>query len=171
MKKFLLLSLGYILASISVLAEEVVTNTISVTFSEFIAGSQYADNEKHEMGGGLTIYTTDCHFTTELRIYSSTTYNGFVVSDPLPGVITSMSFNAGYNKEEKLNVYGSTDGYEWTLVGKITTATTSYKDYTLIFSKGNYTRFKLDVAGENQIRIAKMSVTYKVPDSYVASPS
>ena len=171
MKKFLLLSLGYILASISVLAEEVVTNTISVTFSEFIAGSQYADNEKHEMGGGLTIYTTDCHFTTELRIYSSTTYNGFVVSDPLPGVITSMSFNAGYNKEEELNVYGSTDGYEWTLVGKITTATTSYKDYTLIFSKGNYTRFKLDVAGENQIRIAKMSVTYKVPDSYVASPS
>lgn len=171
MKKFLLLSLGYILASISVLAEEVVKNTISVTFSEFIAGSQYADNEKHEMGGGLTIYTTDCHFTTELRIYSSTTYNGFVVSDPLPGVITSMSFNAGYNKEEELNVYGSTDGYEWTLVGKITTATTSYKDYTLIFSKGNYTRFKLDVAGENQIRIAKMSVTYKVPDSYVASPS
>ena len=171
MKKFLLLSLGYILASISVLAEEVVTNTISVTFSEFIAGSQYADNEKHEMGGGLTIYTTDCHFTTELRIYSSTTYNGFVVSDPLPGVITSMSFNAGYNKEEELNVYGSTDGYEWTLVGKITTATTSYKDYTLIFSKGNYTRFKLDVAGENQIRIAKMSVAYKVPDSYVASPS
>lgn len=140
------------------LAED--TKTVNVIFSNFAEGAQYADNEKHDLGEGLVIYTTDCHFTTELRIYSSTTYNGYVVSDPLPGAITQMTFNMGY-KLDKLEVYGSNDGENWILVKEIETYLPSYWDYSCEFpSGGGYTRFKLDVKGGNQIRIKSMSVTF-----------
>lgn len=143
------------MAVFAVQAEEVTKN---VTFSDYTAGIQYAKNEKHDLGDGLVIYTTDCYFTTQLRIYSSATNNGYVVSDALPGNITKMTFNAGNNKDNLL-VYGSNDGTTWTKVGSVATTTTSYKDYELSFT-GSYNRFKLDVEGANQIRVAKLSVTY-----------
>lgn len=155
MKKFLLSILCCLLAVVNGYAEEV---TKSVTFSSYTAGTQYAQNEKHDLGDGLVIYTTNCHFTTQLRIYSSGTYNGFVVSDALPGTITKMTFNAG-NKVDVLQVYGSNDGNTWTLVGEVSVTSTAYKDYSLTFT-GNYSRFKLDVKGANQIRLQSMSVTY-----------
>ena len=142
------------MALTSVQAEEV---TKSVTFSNYTAGTQYANNEKHDLGDGLVIYTTKCHFTSELRIYSSSTNNGYVVSDALPGTITKMTFNAG-NKADNLLVYGSNDGASWTKVGSITVKST-YADYTLNFT-GEYKCFKLDVEGTNQIRLKSMSVTY-----------
>ena len=148
--------------AVEVLAEN--TKTISVTFADFPAGSSYAENEKHDLGEGLVIYTTKCLFTTELRIYSSSTYNGYVVSDPLPGAITSISFRMGY-KKDILNVFGSTDKENWVLVEEIETTSTSYENYTVDFSATNYTCFKLDVEGENQIRIKSMSVTYVANNS------
>ena len=135
------------------------TKTIDVTFSNYTAGTQYAKNEAHVINESLTIYTTECHFTTELRIYSSSTHNGYAVSNELPGAITQMTFNAG-NKKDVLNVYGSTDGSSWELVEGITTST-NYTDYSLDFpTNSSYTYFKLDVEGNQQIRIKKMSVTY-----------
>lgn len=136
------------------------TETINVTFSGYPSGSQYAKNEKHDLGGGLVIYTTLCHFTEQLRIYSSSTYNGYVVSDPLSGSITRMSFRMGH-KKDILNIYGSTDKENWTLIKGIETTSTSYMDYVLDFPVGKgYTCFKLDVKGDQQIRIESMSVTY-----------
>ena len=155
MKKILLSIFAVMLAVFSVQAEEV---TKSVTFSNYTAGTQYANNEKHDLGDGLVIYTTECHFTSELRIYSSSTHNGYVVSDALPGIITKMTFNAG-NKVDNLDIYGSNDGATWTKVGQVNVTSTSYKDYSFTFS-GSYTRFKLDVAGANQVRLKSMSVTY-----------
>ena len=155
MKKFLLSIFAVMLAVFSVQAEEV---TKSVTFSSYTAGTQYAKNEKHDLGDGLVIYTTECHFTSELRIYSSSTHNGYVVSDALPGIITKMTFNAG-NKADKLDIYGSNDGATWTKVGQVSVTSTSYKDYSFNFS-GSYTRFKIDVNGTNQVRLKSMSVTY-----------
>ena len=155
MKKFLLSIFAVMLAVFSVQAEEV---TKSVTFSNYTAGTQYAVNERHDLGDGLVIYTTECHFTSELRIYSSSTHNGYVVSDALPGTITKMTFNAG-NKVDNLDIYGSNDGATWTKVGQVNVTSTSYKDYSFTFS-GSYTRFKLDVAGANQVRLKSMSVTY-----------
>ena len=153
----LLIVMSCMLMATRVVAES--TETISVTFKNFPAGSSFAKNEEHDLGGGLVIYTTLCHFTEQLRIYSSTTYNGYVISDSLPGPITRMSFKMGYEKDV-LNVYGSTDKENWTLVKGVET-TTSYEDYTLEFPSGKgYTCFKLDVKGENQIRIKSMSVTY-----------
>ena len=155
MKKFLLSIFCCLMAVFSVQAEEVTKN---VTFSDYTAGTQYAANEEHDLGDGLVIYTTECHFTTQLRIYSSSSHNGYVVSDALPGTITKMTFNAG-NKVDKLDIYGSNDGTIWNLVGQVSVTSTSYKDYSFDFS-GSYNRFKLDVNGDQQIRIAAMSVTY-----------
>ncbi len=161
MRAKLLIILSCLFVAVGVLAED--TKTISVTFTNFAAGKQYAENERHDLGYGLVVYTTLCHFTTNLRIYSSATNNGYVVSDPLPGAIVSISFSMGYNKDI-LNVYGSTDKENWTLVKGVET-TSPYKNYTLNFpSEKNYTCFKLDVKGDNQIRIESMSVTYACND-------
>ena len=136
------------------------TATITVNFSDYTAGVQYAKNEEHIIDEVLTLYTTLCHFTSELRIYSSSTNNGYVVSNKLPGNITGMTFNAG-NKVDKLDVYGSQNGTDWTLVGQVSVTSTSYKDYSLDFAGTQYQYFKLDVNGSNQIRLKSMSVTYK----------
>lgn len=175
LKSKLLFLLGFLFVVMGLQAQE--TKTISVTFSDFTPGSQYADNERHDLGNGLVIYTTDCYFTTELRIYSSTTNNGYVVSDPLPGRITQMSFNAAYasgDKKDKLNVYGSSDGNYWTLIKGVEVSTSSYGNYTSnISADKGYTSFKLDVAGDNQIRIKSMSITYIIDNSTttIASPT
>ena len=162
MKFRLLFVLSCLLMSTAMLAEN--KKTISVTISDFPAGIQYAKDEEHDLGDGLVIYTTLCHFTSELRIYSSATNNGFVVSDPLPGSIDKMTFSAAYASgytKDVLNLYGSADKKTWTLIGGIEVSSTSYKNHTLTFPKGeNYTCFKLDVKGNQQIRIESMSITY-----------
>jgi hypothetical protein len=161
MKQRVFSILSLMLLAIKLLAEGTET-TISVTFADFPKGASEAINERHDLGGGLVIYTTKCHFTSELRIYSSASNNGYVVSDPLPGYITSMSFNMGYNTDV-LNVYGGTDKTDWILIKEINVnqGKDKYGNYTLSFpANTNYTCFKLDVKGENQIRIKSMSVTY-----------
>lgn len=132
--------------------------SLDKVISNYAAGEQYAENEKHDLGDGFVIYTTQCHFTTELRIYSSSANNGFVVSDAFAGAITELRFNAG-NKKDVLCVYGSTDGKNWTLV-KEEAVNASYEDHTVTFG-GSYTRFKLDVKGTNQVRIKTIGVTYQ----------
>ena len=132
----------------------------SYTFSNFTAGTQYADNEVHKLDNDVTLTTTDCHFTSELRIYSSSTYNGYVVSNNLPGRIVSIGFNAG-NKVDAIDVFGSTNGTNWTKVGQVSVTSTSYKDYTLNFGATNYTYFKLDVAGSNQVRLKSITITWE----------
>lgn len=166
MKKKLLVILGCVFLITNVLAEN--TKTIDVTFSDFPKGALHADNEEHVLSEELTIYTTDCYFTSELRIYSNAN-NGFVTSNRLPGRITQMTFKAAYESlKDVLNVYGSNNGSDWELVDaiSITNNENSYKSYTApSFSENNYTYFKLDVAGYNQLRIKSMSVTYITDDN------
>ena len=126
------------------------------TFSEYEVGTQYAE-ETYELDDDVTINIKGCHINTQLRVYGG--QPGIVISEELPGRIVSMGFNMGY-KADNLVVSGSTDGTSWNEVGRIST-TTSYKDYTLDFEETNYTYFKLNVEGSNQIRIAKMSITYE----------
>jgi len=105
----------------------------------------------------VTVVTTQCHFTTQLRIYSSSSNNGYaVIQSTMP--ITKIAVNAG-NKTDTLNVYGSNDGgTTWTLIEGISVTSTSYKDYatTTAFS---YKWLKLDVAGTQQVRVASMTLT------------
>ena len=126
------------------------------TFSSYTAGTQYA-TEKHELSNYVTMDISNCHLTTQLRIYSSSNNNGYAIfTSKYP--IASISFNMGY-KVDTLNIYVSDNGTDWTLDGSVETTATSYKDYTYdLKTKSSY--IKLDVDGTSQIRIASMTVTF-----------
>lgn len=160
MKRKLFVILSCMLMTIGVWAEE--TKTINVTFSDYPKGTLYAANEEHVLSKELTIYTTACYFTSELRIYSNKN-NGYAISKPLPGAITQIAFKAAYvGMKDVLNVYGSNNGNDWELVDGISIASEvpTYNNYTASFANYNYTCFKLDVKGEFQINIQSMSITY-----------
>ncbi len=130
------------------------------TFADYTAGTQYAENEEHVLDEDVTLYTTQCHFTTELRVYSSETHNGFFVSNELPNFIQSLGFKLG-NKVDDVAIYGSNDGSNWNSVGTISVTSTSYNDYTIDFGENNYKYFKFDVVGTQQVRAKTMTITYK----------
>ena len=133
------------------------------TFSKYTAGTQYAENEEHVLDENTTIYTTDCHFTTELRIYSSSTYNGFAIIQST-NPITQIGVNAG-NKKDTLVIYGSNDnGTTWTEVATISVTSTSYNDYTAELG-GGYKWLKLDVKDSNQVRLESITLTTVISDN------
>ena len=108
----------------------------------------------------MTLVTNQCHFTTQLRVYSSSSHDGYFYSYALPLYIDSIAFNMGY-KVDNVNIYGSVDGDNWNLVGTIAVTSTNYGDYGLSFGSSNYNYFKFDVAGSQQIRVASMTMYYK----------
>ncbi len=129
------------------------------TFSNYPAGVQYAENEVHVLDEDVTLYTTQCHFTSQIRVYSSNSHNGFFYSSELPLYIESLTFYMGYN-DDVVNIYGSTDGSTWSLVGS-TPVSSSYSNCTINFGNNNFNYFKFDVAGSNQIRVTSMTINYK----------
>ena len=131
--------------------------TKTYVFSDYRAGTQYAENEEHQLDENVTIITTQSHFTSELRLYSSSTHNGYaIVQSTNP--ITQVDINAGY-KADELVIYGSNDdGTTWTEVATISITSTSYNDYTVELN-GSYNWIKLDVKGENQVRIKTLTLT------------
>lgn len=130
------------------------------TFANYAAGTQYAENEEHVLDNNVTIYTTQCHFTTQLRVYSSDSHNGYFQTNALPLYIESLGFNMG-NKVDSVAIYGSTNGLDWSRVGTIHVTQTTYNDYSISFGESNYNFFKFDVIGTQQIRVASMTITYK----------
>ena len=132
------------------------STTTKYTISNYSAGTQYAKDEEHVLDSNVTVVTTDCHFTSELRIYSSSTNNGYAIIKS-NNIITSIGVNAG-NKADTLVIYGSNDeGKTWTEIGKIS-VTSSYKDYECEFTTG-YKWLKLDVSGSNQVRLKSITLT------------
>ncbi len=129
------------------------------TFSDYDAGAQYAKDEAHKLSDTVTIVTNDCHFTTELRIYSSASNNGYaIIKSDAP--ITAIGFNAG-NNVDTLNVYGSNDeGETWTLIAGVSVTGTSYKDYSLDFDGKTYECLKLDVEGSKQVRLKTLTLKF-----------
>ncbi len=129
--------------------------TKTYTFSDYTAGTQYDADEVHKLDDYVTVTTTECHFTSELRIYSSSTHDGYAIIESTKN-ITSIVINAG-NKADTVNVYTSTDGKTWTLAQGVTT-TSSYSNYTVTFDTA--TKYiKLDVVGTQQVRIKYMTLT------------
>lgn len=137
--------------------EEGPANVVKYTFSNYKAGTQYAANEVHKLDDIVTVTTTEAHFTTELRLYSSSTHDGYAIISSTK-VIDAIILNAGY-KADTLNVYGSTDGKDWTLI-KGVAVTGTYTDYTVKITDSAYTYLKLDVAGTQQVRIKYMTLTF-----------
>lgn len=129
-------------------------------FNNYPRGEQYAQEEVHVLDNDVTVITTECYFNQQLRVYSNTAHDGFFYTNGLPLYIDSLAFNMGYNVDN-VNIYGSTDGNIWTLVGSISVTSTSYANYGLSFGSNNYNYFKFDVAGDQQIRVASMTIFYK----------
>ncbi len=150
--------LFFILAALLLVGvNSVYGETVKYTFSSYTAGTQYAIDEVHALDDILTVTTTKCHFTTQLRIYSSDSNDGYAVFSSTKD-IESIVINAGY-KKDNLNVYTSTDGSSWTLAKTVSVTSTGYNDYTVTFASA--TKYiKLDVAGTNQVRIQYITVTY-----------
>lgn len=153
---------------------ETVEKTINVVFSDYTAGVQNAINEKHNLGDGLVIYTNNCWFTDQLRIYSNPTM-GYVVSEPLLGTLTNVTLNAAAsdkNSTGKFEVYGSVDGSSWDLIKVVSFNSTSYANYRITFSKElNYKCFKIGIASTSygaNLRLKSMSVTFleEIVDTY-----
>lgn len=127
--------------------------------ADYTAGVQYAVDEAHVVNDTLTIYTTQMHWTTQLRVYSSTEHNGFFYSNRLPAAIKSIEFEAG-NKKDVLVVYGSNDGATWTEAAKVEVPSTSYTSGLVADLTGTaYNYFKVDVEGNQQIRIRNLIIT------------
>ena len=135
------------------------------TFSNYPAGTQYAKNEEHVLDDNTIMVTSDAHFTTELRLYSSSTNNAFaIIKSANP--ITKIAVNAG-NKADTLVIYGSNDeGATWTEITTIDVTSTSYTNYTKELG-GEYYWIKLDVKGSNQVRIKSMTLTTMVTSGAV----
>lgn len=129
------------------------------TMSDYTAGTQYAEGEEHVLDEVVTVTTTQCHFTTQLRIYSSSTHNGFAIiqaTTPIKGLTVNAK---GDKAADTLNVYGSADGETWSSdpVATISVTSTSYNDYSVTLGTG-YQYLKLDVAGANQVRVASFGL-------------
>ncbi len=127
--------------------------------ADYTAGVQYAVDEAHVVNDTLTIYTTQMHWTTQLRVYSSSEHNGYFYSNKLPAAIKSIEFTAG-NKVDVLVVYGSNDGATWTEAAKVEVSSTSYTSGLVADLTGTaYNYFKVDVEGNQQIRISNLIIT------------
>ncbi|MBR6629727.1 MAG: hypothetical protein IKL03_07230 [Bacteroidaceae bacterium] len=127
--------------------------------ADYTAGTQYAIDEAHVVNDTLTIYTTQMHWTNQLRVYSSSEHNGFFYSNKLPAAIKSIEFTAG-NKVDVLVVYGSNDGATWTEVAKVEVPSTKYTSGLVADLTGTaYNYFKVDVEGNQQVRISNLIIT------------
>ena len=100
--------------------------------------------------------TYECHFTTQLRVYEGEHDAKAVVCSA--NVISGLTVNAGH-KNADLEVYGSTDGENWTLIDTVSVIPT-YLDYEVaIDAADGYTYLKFDAVSA-QVRIPSMSLTF-----------
>ena len=136
-------------------------------FSDYDEGVQYAVDEPHVINESLTLYTTQCHFTTQLRVYDSNEHDGYFYSSILLGNIKSIAFNAG-NNAGTVEVYGGVDGQDWALVESFQTKS-AYADYEVNFANVTYNCFKVEVTGGKQVRFQSLVLT--LDENKVASPT
>lgn len=131
------------------------TVTLKYVFADYPAGTQYA-TETYKLDENTSISTEKAHFTSELRLYNSST-NDSVATIHSAKPIKSIYFNAGYSASE-LSVYGSTDGETFELISALVT-TSAYKVLSLEnIEESSYTYIKLDVTGSKQVRIKNFSI-------------
>ena len=128
--------------------------TKNISFSSFTSGTQYAQGETHDLGDNFILTINGAHLNTQVRLYA-----GSNATVQAPGAIQSLDVTAG-NKAGTLNVYGSVDGSEWTIVKSIQT-TTSYTKYNVEFpSTSDYDWVKFESVGA-QIRLSLLDITYQ----------
>ena len=122
-------------------------------------GAQYAD-ETHELDSvrGVSIRTVECHYTSELRMYSSSSHDGYAIISSARDML-KIQLNMG-NNNDTMNVYASSDGETYTLVEGLS-VTSTYADSKNLDLPANTRFIKLDVAGTQQIRIKTLKLTFQ----------
>ncbi len=118
---------------------------------------QYEDST-YKLDNVVSLNIVEAHINTQLRLYSSSTHDGIAIFTSTR-VISGITLNIGKNSDA-LNVYGSTDGINWTLI-KEESVTSAFSDHTIaIDSTAGYKYLKLDVKGTNQLQIKTMTINF-----------
>lgn len=107
----------------------------------------------------MTVFTYECYFTKQLRLYQDDNGDGRAVFTSSKA-ISSVVINAGYRVAD-LEVYGSVDGENWVLIDTISHPTKdAYDDYSVQFpADAQYKYMKLDAVG-GQIRIPYITFNF-----------
>ncbi len=118
---------------------------------------QYEDST-YKLDNVVSLNIVEAHINTQLRLYSSSTHDGVAIFTSTR-VISGITLNIGKNSDA-LNIYGSTDGINWTLI-KEESVTSTFSDHTIaIDSTAGYKYLKLDVKGTNQLQIKTMTINF-----------
>ena len=132
--------------------------TLQYVFSNYPAGTQYAQGENHILDNVVTLTINGAHLNGSIRLYAGS--NAVFSSTKVIDVVT---VKAG-NKAGTLNIYGSDDGETWNLI-KAQATNANYTDYTVEMPEGKqYTYLKLESVGA-QIRVSEMSIDVVEPAS------
>lgn len=128
--------------------------TLQYVFSDYVAGTQYAQGENHTLDDIVTLTINGAHLNGNIRLYAGS--NAVFTSTK---VIDSIIVKAGY-KAGTLNVYSSVNGTDWNLVAAQPT-TTTYTDYSFDMPAGTI-YVKLEAVGA-QIRVSEMTINVVEP--------
>ena len=128
---------------------DVAATKTTYTFSDYTAGTQYAQGEKHALDNNTTLIINGAHLNTQVRLYAGS--NAVIESK---GTINKITVKAGY-KVGTLTVKVSNDGITWTEV-KVINTTTSYTNYDVDL-QGTYKYVQLVSAGA-QIRVSELTI-------------
>ena len=133
-------------------------SSVTYTFSNYGPGEQYTTGETYELDATTTMYVSGAHLNNQLRLYDDAKGDGQAIFT-CAKAIHSLVINAGY-KVASLEVYGSVDGTNWTLVTTVNVSSTSYGDYTVEMPAGtSYKYLKLDAVGA-QVRVPYITFTF-----------
>ena len=141
--------------------EPVAGESVTYTFKNYAKGVGYGENEEHVLDSLMTVYTNQCFFTTQLRLYQDKQGDGvavFAAAKPISKVL----LNAGHYASG-LKVYASVDGETWVEIETLSiqetsqSSSTDYNNYTVSLpNDASYRYLKLD-AVDKQVRIAYMT--------------
>lgn len=129
---------------------------VEYVFSEYTAGTQYAENEEHVLDETVTVISDGGHFTKQLRLYDSSSNDATAIIESTK-IVNAISVKAGHN-DATLNIYGSVDGSTWTLIESVSVVS-SFNSYDVTISNSQYKYLKLDASGD-QVRVESMTLTF-----------
>ena len=134
-------------------------SSATYSFANYTAGTAYGAEEEHYLDENMTVFTYECYFTKQLRLYQDDNGDGRAVFTSSKA-ISSVVINAGYRVAD-LEVYGSVDGENWVLIDTISHPTKdAYDDYSVQFpADAQYKYMKLDAVG-GQIRIPYITFNF-----------
>lgn len=150
----LVMIVGMIPMSILSASAATAGESVTYTFSDYTAGTQYAQGEEHILDETVSLIINGAHLNSQVRLYAG---SNAVLNSELP--ITSVTLKAG-NKVNTLNVYTSTDGTSFTLAEAVSVTSTSYKEYTVDVDDATVAVKMESPSDGAQIRVSAVTMTF-----------